>query len=84
LQDIPTSLRLMVRLDARAQTSVKELMPLLSKYFDTTKLASSGLEVLQFQDSEVFKQVKKLLQDRYAGAPHRAREPCFVPIWMKE
>ncbi|GLC66820.1 hypothetical protein PLESTF_000477900 [Pleodorina starrii] len=60
----PTTMRLMVRLND-ADASVAKLLPLLSKYFNTTKLGTSGLEVLQFVDKKILKEVKNLLKDDY-------------------
>ncbi|EFJ51185.1 hypothetical protein VOLCADRAFT_88007 [Volvox carteri f. nagariensis] len=65
-EDPPGSLRVMVRF-TQADATVKQLLPLLSKYFNSSKFNSSGLEVLQFDSPEMLKQVKKLLQDRYSA-----------------
>ncbi|GIL48808.1 hypothetical protein Vafri_5235 [Volvox africanus] len=65
-QEPAASLRVIVRF-TEAEATVKQLLPLLSKYFNSTKLASSALEVLQFDNPEMLKQVKKLLQDKYSA-----------------
>ncbi|GIM09669.1 hypothetical protein Vretimale_13522 [Volvox reticuliferus] len=65
-QEPAASLRVIVRF-TEAEATVKKLLPLLSKYFNSTKLASSALEVLQFDNPEMLKQVKKLLQDKYSA-----------------
>ncbi|GIL48805.1 hypothetical protein Vafri_5235 [Volvox africanus] len=66
IPEMLSSLRLIVRF-IDVETATEQLMPLLARYFNSTKLNSSGLEVLQFDNEEVLFQVRRLLQEKYAA-----------------
>ncbi|PNH09543.1 Subtilisin NAT [Tetrabaena socialis] len=61
----PISLRIMVRF-TDADATVKKLLPLLSGFFNSSKLASSGLELLDFDDLGIMREVKSRLREQHA------------------
>ncbi|PNH07896.1 Subtilisin NAT, partial [Tetrabaena socialis] len=76
----PISLRLMVRL-AEADATVKKLLPLLSGLFNSSKLASSGLELLDFEDLDIMREVKSRLREQHAGILDLMLDDFLVTSW---
>ncbi|PNH09549.1 hypothetical protein TSOC_003805 [Tetrabaena socialis] len=64
----PIRLRLMVHL-TDANATVKMLLPLLSGFFNSSKLPSSGLELLDFDDLGIMREVKSRLCEQHAESP---------------
>ncbi|PNH08638.1 Thermophilic serine proteinase [Tetrabaena socialis] len=64
-KDDPIRLRLMVHL-TDANATVAMLLPLLSGFFNSSKLPSSGLELLDFDDLGIMREVKSRLCEQHA------------------
>ncbi|PNH08643.1 Halolysin [Tetrabaena socialis] len=63
--DDPIPLRLMVHL-TDANATVKMLLPLLSGFLNASKLPSSGLELLDFDDLGIMREVESRLREQHA------------------